>query len=274
MPFFLLLAALVFGASDAAAQCTASPQTMTATVARVIDAETLGLHDGTQVRLAGVLTPQAQDAGAATAAWPAAVAAKAEVEAVVLGKSVMLAPAAEARDRYGRHVAHVSRIDGTPQWLQGHLLAQGLARVMMQGGARGGMTACEVEMLRLEAAARQAGLGLWKEAAYRLLEAADVGSLTALAGTYQVIEGAVATARRAGPNVRLEFAEKARFGLGALVPARGRKADDALAGRRVRLHGWIEERGGRPFVDLTAIGSLETLSDASTETQRDSSGQR
>jgi len=261
MPVFLsllvLLSALVSVLGPAQASCTGLAKGASATVARVLDAGTLVLHDGSELRLAGVLTPHADDARAAPKAWAPAVAAKAEVEALVLGKSISIAFGSELRDRYGRHLGHAFLGDGVERrWLQGHLLAQGLARVVTRAEDR----ACEIEMLAAERPAREARRGLWAEAAYGIRQAADLDSLSALTGSFQIVEGRIASRRRSGAGLRLEFGKEGRFGLVALLPRAGRGAGrDLDKSPRVRLRGWLEERGGRPTLDLTAIGTLEVL---------------
>lgn len=258
MPVLLsILAVLIWDFTSAEAACTGLSDGFSATVARVLDAETLALHDGSQLRLAGVLTPQGDDARTTTQAWPSAVAAKADVEALVLGKTISVAFGSERRDRYGRHLGQVTFADGEERrWLQGHLLAQGFARVATRAQDR----ACETDMLAAERLAREVKRGLWAEAAYGVRQAGDLDALAALVGTFQIVEGRIAGSRRSGGGVRLEFAREGRFGLVALLPRApsGAKRDIGI-GSHVRLRGWLEERAGRPTLDLSVSGILETL---------------
>ena len=70
------------------------------------------------------------------------------------------------RDRYGRLRGHlVRRDDGT--WIQGALLAAGLARVHSLVDDRAAVTA----MLAIEHRARSARLGIWSRPHYRVLAA-------------------------------------------------------------------------------------------------------
>lgn len=255
--FCSCLLAFLASAGPALASCPGLVQGFQASVAHVLDAETLRLHDGSILRLAGVLAPQAEDVRAASAAWGPAVAAKADVEALVLGKSIVISFGLERRDRYGRHLGHVHLGEGAERrWLQGHLLAQGLARVVTRAEDR----VCEQEMLNVEKAAREARLGLWKEAAYAVRQAKDLDALTASAGTFLIVEGRITDSRRSSAGVRVDFAQKGRFGLQAVLPPTFRTADrKGLKDRRVRLRGWLEERGGRPALDLTVAGTVEIL---------------
>jgi micrococcal nuclease len=257
MPVLLGFLALFWVFSPAWAACTDLTEGLSVSVAGVIDGSTLALHDGAQLRLAGVLVPHADDARAAAQAWPPAVAAKAEVEALVLGKTIAVAFGRERADRYGRHLGHVSVDEASGRrWLQGHLLEQGLARAVTRADDR----ACEAAMLAAERIAREAQRGIWTHAAYRIRQAQDVNAFSALIGSFQIVEGRITASRRSGSGVRLDFASDGRFGLVALLPrdaaARGRTL---VKDTRVRLRGWLEERGGRPTLDLAVAGTLELL---------------
>ena len=57
------------------------------------------------------------------------------MQALVLGKSVVLGFGGARIDRYGRLLAQAYLIEGDQQrWVQGHLLAQGLARATTVAG--------------------------------------------------------------------------------------------------------------------------------------------
>ena len=147
------------------------------TVVRIIDGETVGLDDGSEVRLIGALAPRAIDVGAEPGTWPWEGKARDALQALVLGKSVELGFGGERLDRYGRLQAQVYLIEGDQRrWLQGHLLAQGLARAYTLAGNR----ACADELLAAEQAAREARRGLWAEAAYQVRQADRPAELLAL----------------------------------------------------------------------------------------------
>lgn len=245
------------------------------TVARVIDGETLLLHDGTQLRLVGVLAPRASDAGAKAEGWPSEVAARAELEALALGKTVDIAFGGERQDRYGRHLGHafIASAGGAKIWLQGQMLRLGLARAYTSAQNR----KCAAALLAAEETARASALGLWSEAAYRVRRADEPNALVPLRGTFQVVEGSITKATRTRTALRLEFAEATRrFGFSVYVPlARGgggaivntAQTPDApqLQGKRMRVRGWVEERGRGPSIDLTFGGDLEFLDDVALE---------
>src|SRR5262245_65722979 len=97
------------------------------TVTRIVDAETVALDDGTELRLIGALAPRAIDVNAEPASWPAETAASGALRALVLGKSIELRFADERTDRYGRLQAQAFLIEGDDRrWLQGALLRQGM----------------------------------------------------------------------------------------------------------------------------------------------------
>lgn len=277
MRALLLLSLLLSG--PAAAQdvsvCAGLSEGPRATVSQVIDGETLRLHDGRDLRLAGILAPRPEDAGAAAGKWPSAVAARAELEAIALGREVTIAFGAVREDRYGRHVGHgFVTVPGAPEdrvWLQGHLVGQGLARVMTTAQNR----TCAKELLELERAARDSARGIWAEEAYKVRSADSPDTLLALRGTFQIVTGEIAKAETSRSLIRLEFtAPERRAPVRALV-ARPRGAPGAeklvartddmgdLKGKRLRLRGYVEERGGVPFLDLTVAGDLEILEPAS-----------
>lgn len=271
--FCLLAAISVAFTSPARADhpvCAGLQPSFSATAAKVLDGETLLLHDGSQLRLAGILVPRASDAGADARHWPGEVAAHAELAALALGKTVSIAYGRERHDRYGRHLGHAllgaSEAPAERVWLQGHLLRQGLARAVTTVQNR----ACVQEMLALEGAARDGKRGIWTDEAYRVRDVREADTLLALRGTFQILEGRITEARRAGGFIRLAFAEGRRFGVSVTMPApRGgagalvglaqipQPAD--LEGKRVRVRGWLEERGARPSMDLAIVGDVEML---------------
>jgi endonuclease YncB( thermonuclease family) len=107
-------------------------------VVRVIDAETIALDDGTEVRLIGALPSQGPD----PASDRPAIAA---LEDAVRGRSVELRYAGRRSDRYGRRLAQTFAIDGDAKvWLQGQLVEGGHARAY----ALPGNEACLKDLLK------------------------------------------------------------------------------------------------------------------------------
>jgi endonuclease YncB( thermonuclease family) len=233
----------------------------TRSVTRVVDGETVGLDDGSELRLIGALAPRAADVGAAPGTWPAEAAAVAELAALMLGRSVALRFGGERSDRFGRLQAQAYLPEGDAlRWVQGHLLGQGLARAYTQAGNR----ACAAALLAAEAIARRERRGLWADAAYRPRRAERAHELTRLAGTFQVVEGRVVRVKQVRGVVYLNFAGAWRRAVTASLRARdlaalGGGADPkALEGRRIRVRGWIAGRRG-PAIDLSTAGLIELV---------------
>jgi Staphylococcal nuclease homologue len=167
-------------------------------------------------------------------------------------------------DRHGHALAQVFVVKGNERaWLQGELAARGLARVYSFPDNH----ACTKELLAREAEARAERLGVWGVSAYRVLAASDLERLGRLTRTYQLVEGVVAAVADTRARFYLNFDKDWRRDFTIAVE---RKDDaalkaagidlKALAGRRVRVRGWIEWRNG-PTIRLTHAEQIEVLPD-------------
>jgi micrococcal nuclease len=259
--FSLLLQPAAAG-SEACAELVPGPAH---SVTSVSDGETVTLDDGTELRLIGALAPRALDTGSAPGTWPPEVAAIAELRALVVGKSVELAFGGERTDRYGRWQAHVFIREGHErQWVQGHLIEQGLARAYLEPGNR----ACGDLLLSAERAAREGRRGLWSDAAYAIRDAHRPARLARYRSTFQIVEGRIAGVAQVrgvvylnfGADWRRSFSVSLRRGDRALLGAHA--ADPkAMVGQQVRVRGWVEP-GGTPTMDLSKGGTLEVVGSA------------
>ena len=174
------------------------------TVARVLDAETVQLDDGSEVRIIGALGPRARDAVANPGEWPAEQEAIAALTDLVLGHSVKLAYGGRRTDRYGRHLAQLFvEKDGESQWVQGEMLAKGQARFY---GLLDNFS-CAQELLAHEAQARAQRIGIWSVALYRPKQAALINVLMALRSSFQIVEGRIANVSRTKSAVYLNFGQ-------------------------------------------------------------------
>jgi micrococcal nuclease len=236
----------------------------TRTVTRILDGETVALDDGTELRLIGALAPRAVDVGAEPGAWPLEIAAREALSALVLGKSIELAFAGERMDRYGRLQAQAFLIEtDARRWVQGDLLEQGLARAYALAGNRG----CARALLAAERAAREANRGLWAEAAYTTRPADRPAELLRHRTTFQVVEGRIVRVAQVRGVIYLNFDRNWRRGFSVSLrrdDARLLLGDHAgnpkgLEGRSVRVHGWIEQRGATPGIDLSSTGLFEVV---------------
>jgi endonuclease YncB( thermonuclease family) len=234
----------------------------THSVTRVLDGETVVLDDGRELRLIGALAPRALDVDAEPGAWPMEAASTEALRAIALGKSIVLGFAGGARtDRYGRLQAHAFLVEGEGRrWVQGLLLEQGRARAY----ALADHGACSTELLAAERGAREAGLGLWAEAAYRVRPADKPAELLRYRTTFQIVEGRLVRVAPVRDTIYLNFDRDWRHAFSVSL----RRNDSGLLGayagnprrlegRTVRVRGWIEERGGAPIIDLSTGGLIE-----------------
>ncbi|MEJ0078939.1 MAG: thermonuclease family protein [Alphaproteobacteria bacterium] len=212
----------------------------TATV-RTATEDGIALTDGRMVRLAGIETAAAGDLAAGTA--------------------VTLKRLGAETDRYGRLQAHVFADDnGTERWFQADLLARGLARVSRVGDA-----ACAKLLLAKEDSARAARLGLWAEPVYVIGKAEDPEGILKSRGRFALVEGKVVSVRESGGTIYVNFGRRWSEDFTVTIAKRNERAFAAaglvpksLSGRRVRIRGWIEERGG-PWVEAARPEQIEVM---------------
>jgi endonuclease YncB( thermonuclease family) len=261
--FWVAAISATAAADDAAFEpCTLEPGPMH-TVARVLDAETLVLDDGSAVRLIGALAPRARDAGAQGGSWPPEIKATKFLSDLVLGKTVKLAFGGRKRDRYGRLLAQVFVADGgKDEWVEGALLAEGHARMY---GLQDSF-ACARELLAHEAEARRKHLGLWSNDVYRPLPANRPDALMRQRGKYVRVIGSVVTIGRTKSTTYLNFGAEWHSDFTVRISKRVLSVNsdfarvvDGLAAKTIIVRGWIERRGG-PLIDLVDASQIEVIS--------------
>jgi len=259
----LLGAAVLLGgtwASRAACDLSAPEK---GTVAKINDGETLELTDGRVVRLMGAKAPAPPLGWRGETPWPKVEEAKQALARLAAGAEVELRFGGTRADRHGYALAQVFVVKGdTRVWLQQELVAQGLARVYSFPDNR----ACAGELLARETQARDERKGLWGTGAYRIREAGgDPEEIARLKFSYQLVEGVVAAVGEGGNRTYLNFGkdwhtdftveierkDKAAFAAAGIDP-------NALAGKRLRVRGWIEWRNG-PMIRATHPEQIELL---------------
>jgi len=221
-------------------------------VAKVLDGRGFILEDGREVRLAGIEVPPAPQPGEASPRAAAGTAAKAALESILTGATVVLRGERPALDRYGRIVAYVE-VAGSGLLVAHHLVSQGHAQVGIQVGP----AACAAELLGRERAARDAKLGLWADPYYVVAAAGNGAELLAGLGYFTVVEGRVLSVRESGGTIYVNFGRRwsraltvtiskphERTFLGAGLSPR------SLENRVIRVRGWIDERNG-PRIEAT-----------------------
>lgn len=249
----LLLLLLALLALLGAAPALAQQPTEAGVVVVVLDGDTLRLADGRLLRLAGILAPKGDE--------PFADAARAALAAMALERSVLLAYGPRHTDRHGRLLAQVwlAAAAGTPgDWLQGRLLADGLARVATTADDR----AFAADMLRLESEARDARRGLWSHPAYFVRATNDVSTVL---DSFQIVEGRplLAAVRRGRSYLNFGADYKTDFTIGVSADARrllteGGVQLQSFEGVRLRVRGWLRWFNG-PFIDVTHPEQIEVL---------------
>ncbi|HET8919581.1 MAG TPA: thermonuclease family protein [Xanthobacteraceae bacterium] len=229
------------------------------TVAKILDGRTFVLEDGREVRLAAIEVVPAP--GPQDRADPAGRAAAAALGALAAGDQVVLRRAESGSDRYGRLLAYAYTLrDGDEFLLQGELVAEGLARVSMRIASP-----CAGDLLDREKAAREAKLGLWADPYYEVLDAEMPKDALAHRGRFALVEGKVASVRESGPTIYVNFGRRRIGDITVTILKRNERSFAAagldlrgLAGRRIRVRGWIETRGGeRAWIEAERPEQIE-----------------
>lgn len=254
-------------AAAASASQTCAPEAGTTLgVARVLDGETLLLDGGLEARLIGAMAPK-PDAFFPAADWPPARDAARALESLVADRAVTLRYEGRRRDRYGRALAQVYVVaDGEAAsdratWIQERLVRDGHARAY----ALPGNTGCLRALLAAESEARKAKRGLWRREIYAVRAAGDTEVLLRLAGRFLLVAGRVENVTRTQRTTYVNFgADWRRDFTASLANAvvdgspEGAKRVAALAGKNVRVRGWIERRNG-PMIALASLDEIELL---------------
>ncbi len=232
------------------------------TADRIIDGRTFVLADGREVRLAGIEVPPLPPSPQPAQSKPGdqGIRAKAALAALLDAAAVVLKRADIPSDRYGRVIAYAFIVTAQGERLvQAELLAAGLARV----GSRIGTLPCAGELLGLEKAARRAKLGLWADPYYDLVNADNPSEVLAERGRFALVEGKVVSVRESGATIYVNFGRRWTEDFTVTIPKRNERSFTAagleprrLAGRRVRVRGWIEERGG-PWIEAVRPEQIE-----------------
>ena len=222
----------------------------------VLDPRTVAA-DGKQFYLVGIesfaiLLADAEGVKAAEAAL------QRRLQALAADRRVQIRLAGDRPDRYGRLPALMGRHEGL--LLQEELAREGLA-IAFAGDER---LLCFDKILAAEDEARRRRRGYWHSFS---LPWAHPASLTPYVGRFAIFEGKVISVgnRRArtylnfgglwSEDVTVEIDAKHRDALG------GEAALAGLAGRPVRIRGFVEERSG-PVVVVTSPNQLEILAEA------------
>ena len=214
--------------------------------ARVVDGATLLLKDERVLRLVDIDVPSR---------GTRAAEAKEALAALIEGQALSVKFAGTATDRQGRVLAELY---AGPLWIQGELLRRGFARVAGTADHRIGLP----EMLRLERQARRYRRGLWADAAFAIVPAADAGRH---AGSFALVTGTVARVVSNSSGMLLVFGADQHEGLVlTLAPdvvklIRASGLDPAaLANTAVLARGYIDGTR-RPTIAITFPEQIEIV---------------
>jgi endonuclease YncB( thermonuclease family) len=239
-----IIAALPVLAAQAQAPCPLAP-IGSARVAAVRDGRTLKLADGRMLRLAAIEAP----AGSGGA-----------LQTLVDGKTLRLARLGPDHDRYGRLVAFAF-VGDAAQSLEQILLTEGAARV----SDRIVDMACAAPLLQAERRAREARRGLWANPNFAPLAADNLARLKGERGHFALVEGTVLSVHPSGGTVYLNFGRYWTRDFSVLVSRRRARAFakagialKQLAGHRILVRGWLEERRG-PIVEADNPEQIELI---------------
>jgi endonuclease YncB( thermonuclease family) len=258
------LAASAAAAADNPVRC-GTESVSAGVVQSVVDGRTFMLADERHVRLAAIEVPTPAKAAESRSA-AAGLAAKAALAELLTGKSIALKRAgpksdASDQDRYGRHLAHAVVVrDGGERSVAADLLAQGHAWV----AARVENRECAADLFARERIARQGKLGLWADPYYVIRQAEKPAEILAERGRFTLVEGKVLSVRESGGTIYVNFGRRWSEDFTVTIPRRSERAfADAgippkqLSGRKIRVRGWVEERGG-PWIEAMRPEQIET----------------
>jgi endonuclease YncB( thermonuclease family) len=229
----------------------------TGRVAEVIDADTVRLADGREVRLVGVKAPKLPLGREGFRTWPLAEAARQALAGLVDGTDLRLRFGGRDTDRHGRKLAHLYD-EARDLWVQGWLLREGWARVYSFPDNR----ALIGEMLAAEREARAAGRGIWGHPFYAVRTPESVGRDV---NSFQVVEGCAAAVAEAGQRLYVNFGADWRTDFTVSVDDRDRRRVggfdwliDAAPPPCIRVRGWVKPRNG-PMIEVTHPEQIEQL---------------
>lgn len=240
-----LIVAILLAADHAAAAAPCQFESQgEGRVAAIVDARSVRLDDGREIRLAGI-----EPTGAT----------KQALTSQLTGRDVILRGSDDTPDRYGRQLALVF-LAGTERPIQAILLAQGEAIVSAEIADRD----CAAALMSSEAEARRQKRGNWADpSAIKNAESPD--DILAAMGRFVVVEGKVLSVRQAGAVTYLNFGRNWTRGFAAIISKRMQTAFESaginlksLENRRIRVRGWVEGTSG-PRVDVRLLGQVELL---------------
>ena len=227
-----------------------------ARVIEIVDGDTLILADRREVRLVGIQAPKLPLGRRNFVPWPLAEEARTALQGLTDGKLLTLSYGGAEKDRHGRVLAHLT--DETGRFVQAEMLRQGMARLYSFADNRSRLP----ELFAAEREARGAGRGIWSHPYYRIR---SPDGLSSDLDSFQLVEGAVQRVGAANGRVFLNFGSNPSTDFTAVIQPSAAKLFNVsgidpqkLAGKRLRVRGWIENRNG-PSIQITHPEQIELL---------------
>lgn len=229
----------------------------TAEVLKVIDPQTILLHDGRTIRLSSLYFPDYDF----HLPGDFSLLAKKILEDMLLGQAVNIYQT--PRDNWGRtnrmghQIAHLQR-QSDKSWVQGVLLSLGLAQV--QTGQRTPEMA--EAMYAIEDQARSEKIGVWEDEKFQVK---TTSSISDHLDSFQIVEGIVTSTALKSNRVFLNFGKDWRKDFTVSVSPEDKKffvkqGYDPLAWNKkyLRVRGWVRDYNG-PFIEINHPQAVEVL---------------
>jgi hypothetical protein len=131
--------------------------------------------------------------------------------------------------------------------------------------ARIGDKACADDLLATERATRAARRGLWADPNFAPLRSENPGLIKAARGHFALVEGKVLSVRESGATIYVNFGRRWTRDFTVTILKRQRRTFIAagiepkqLEGHRIRVRGWIEQRGG-PIIEAASPEQIELV---------------
>ena len=232
-------------------------------IQQIIDPLRVQLQDGRIVQLSSVEIPDNASANPGPIASKAFEQLKTQLENK---QAIFYQTKSETegrRNRMGHYLGHLETHQDKI-WIQGLLLKNGLARI--QPGAHN--TEMASQMMALENEAIKEKRGIWASDQFGMLTPDKADSAM---NNWAIVEGVITKTGMSNNIVFLNFGDDWRkdFTIGIEGEVRrqiAKKEIDSmgLAGKRVRVHGWVESYNG-PYIKLSNATWLEILPDAAPQ---------
>lgn len=236
---------------------SALKHTKSGRIDKIVDGLTIILKDKTIIRLASLDIPDFH-------IWRDApyseTALKLLEEALPEGTEIMIYQTRMAKkgrlNRMKHELAHiVTKKD--PIWIQGMLLANGLARVQIAPNAPEMVD----QMLQAEQIARQDKRGIWETESDYVILSPDTADKAM--GEFALVEGTVKKTASVRNNVYLNFGDNWKKDFTIMIPPKMRKElarrginPLGLAHQSLRIRGWVRDYNG-PLIELETPEHLE-----------------